>query len=265
MAVLSDLVTALAAATGLPGATVFAYGRFAREAGLISQKGRGRGAAEVTTKDAANLLLAVGATGITRESGNAIKSYRRLKGHYLLPTEPNGKRLANWLRKLGSNRQLDTNLGQFLEFLISQSIGSDLNELLRSIPVLAEGEENWSVWRKHPAFTLDMLFEKGAVAAWADPSLGSQVGIELHFKRLEPFAKVTFYRQAMLGKDDLLTVFFSNPDAEESFGDFSVDAYLTELSVAALGSCLSAKKINFKNKKSLRATLFPPIVRDAIP
>ena len=59
MATLSNLVSALAQVTGLPEATVFAYGRFAREAGLISQAGRGLGGAQMTATDATNLLFAV--------------------------------------------------------------------------------------------------------------------------------------------------------------------------------------------------------------
>src|SRR5215471_16707790 len=79
MATLSDLVTALAGVTGLPESMVFAYGRFARQAGLISQKGRGRSAAAMTLTDAVNLLIAVAATGVTREAGSAVESFRSLK------------------------------------------------------------------------------------------------------------------------------------------------------------------------------------------
>jgi hypothetical protein len=80
MAHLSDLVSALAHITGLPVATIFAYGRFAREAGLIAQKGRGRGAATMEVGDAANLLIGLGGTAVTRESPLAIRSYRAMKG-----------------------------------------------------------------------------------------------------------------------------------------------------------------------------------------
>jgi hypothetical protein len=65
MATLSDLVTTLSWATSIPEATVFAYGRFAREAGFISQSGRGKGAAKMALTDAANLLIAIGGTAIS--------------------------------------------------------------------------------------------------------------------------------------------------------------------------------------------------------
>src|SRR5262244_3366259 len=80
MANLSELVSGLSVVTGVPEATVFAYGRFAREAGLIAQRGRGRGAATMGPEDAANLVIAVGGTAVTREGGEAINIYRPMRG-----------------------------------------------------------------------------------------------------------------------------------------------------------------------------------------
>ena len=80
MATLSELVEGLAYVTRIPEATVFAYGRFAREAGAINQKGRGRAAAEMSATDAANLLIAVGGTAVTREAGDAVRRYRPMRG-----------------------------------------------------------------------------------------------------------------------------------------------------------------------------------------
>ena len=86
MASLSDLVESLSRVSGVAEATVFAYGRFAREADAIAQKGRGRGAASMTAKDAANLLIAIGGTPITREAGQAVKTFRPLSRPHTLRT-----------------------------------------------------------------------------------------------------------------------------------------------------------------------------------
>ena len=63
MVLLTDLVSVIADVLDLPYKTVLQYSRHLREAGLLSQKGRGRGAAHVTPRDGAILLL--GVTGST--------------------------------------------------------------------------------------------------------------------------------------------------------------------------------------------------------
>ena len=59
MAKLSDLIPALSKATGMPETSVEAYARRIRQAGKLSTGGRGLGAAEMTSQDCANLLIAV--------------------------------------------------------------------------------------------------------------------------------------------------------------------------------------------------------------
>jgi len=85
LATLSELVSQIAELTDIPKATIFAYGRFAREGGLISQKGRGRGGASMTATDVANFLIALGGTSVTREAANAIALFRRMVGYAHFP------------------------------------------------------------------------------------------------------------------------------------------------------------------------------------
>ena len=59
VALLSDLVKVVAAVQGMEGVSVGIFARAAREAGFINIRGRGRGAAHMSTRDAANLLIAV--------------------------------------------------------------------------------------------------------------------------------------------------------------------------------------------------------------
>ena len=82
MALISDLVSAVAEVEGLPEATVALAARYAREAGLLSQGARGRNAPRATVADCANLLIAVNASGcVVKDAPHAIESYRRLRLH----------------------------------------------------------------------------------------------------------------------------------------------------------------------------------------
>jgi hypothetical protein len=150
MATLSQLVTTLASVTGVPQATVFAYGRFAREAGLISQGGRGRGGAQMTATDAANLLIAVGGTRITRDANKAIEEFRQLSGR-VTRADSTTSELTNWLAQyqvFAASRRYDPELklGGFVEFLIAEASTGGLENLLRSLkifdmPDISKGEK----------------------------------------------------------------------------------------------------------------------------
>jgi hypothetical protein len=62
MALVSELTEVTAKALGYPLPTVRLFARRLREAGLLSEAGRGRGAAQATPLDAARLLIALLAT-----------------------------------------------------------------------------------------------------------------------------------------------------------------------------------------------------------
>jgi hypothetical protein len=144
MATLQDLVTVLSWATAVPEATVFAYGRFAREAGLISQGGRGRGGARMTVRDAANLVIALGGTATTREAGATINRFRPMHGTiYAFRLET---RVLDWLSPLGVQKKgpdetLSARFGKFLEFLLQEAGSGRLHAFLSSIPSLTLPDE----------------------------------------------------------------------------------------------------------------------------
>jgi hypothetical protein len=142
MAILRELVEVLARTTGVPESTVFAFGRFTREAGLISQKGRGRAAAEMTATDAANLFLALGATDVTRDAGIAVKKFSSLQGW-----TPDGfyknqvdEHLHAWLMPLISKPVTwdhedpiyFKDFGSFVQFLLAESVSGGLTKFLFS-------------------------------------------------------------------------------------------------------------------------------------
>lgn len=69
------LVETMAAAVGLPRATLVSHDRLLSEAGLRTKSGRGRGAAKVTPRDAAHLLTAVLASAEVRDSVHSVQRY----------------------------------------------------------------------------------------------------------------------------------------------------------------------------------------------
>lgn len=74
MATPGELVRAISAALGISEATVAQFDRQLAEDGLRSKSGRGRSAARVTARDAANLLVAIAASPL---SGLPIKDAAR--------------------------------------------------------------------------------------------------------------------------------------------------------------------------------------------
>jgi hypothetical protein len=145
MATLQDLVTTLSWATAVPAATVFAYGRFAREAGLISQGGRGLGGARMNVRDAANLVIALGGSAITREAGATVNRFRQMQGTiYAFRLET---RIMDWLSPLGVQKKspddvLSARFGKVLEFLIEEAGSGRLHAFLSSIPSVTLPDEN---------------------------------------------------------------------------------------------------------------------------
>jgi hypothetical protein len=209
MATLSDLVTALAGATGLPESMVFAYGRFARQAGLISQKGRGRSAASMTLSDTANLLIAVAATGVTREAGAAVEAFRSLKrGRLYGLNAVLSPALLTWLEPLGikplrqgqDEFELRCNFGRFLEHLITGTLTGDLATVFQNIPVAEVPSELWHEWKRsesaHLDQSVDLLIRQGLLKPKVPSDLvfGEDINLEIKFSRLVPAVEIEFLR-----------------------------------------------------------------------
>ena len=97
MAILSDLVEAVAEVEGIDPATVGLFARYIREAGLIATHGRGPSAAKMSLTDAANLLIGVNATNVAADAARVVKEYRRLQAlefRSLLDPRPDDSRGA---------------------------------------------------------------------------------------------------------------------------------------------------------------------------
>lgn len=78
MASIGTLIRAIANIEGIDESSVKLISRYAREGGFISQASSGSGAARMTPTDAANLLIAVNATALAKDSVDAIRTYRPL-------------------------------------------------------------------------------------------------------------------------------------------------------------------------------------------
>jgi len=261
MAILRELVEVLARVTNLPEATVFAYGRFAREAGLIAQKGRGRAAAQMNTKDAAQLLIALGGTSITRDAGIAAKAYGSLPGYALVIggkyADPFEEYILDWLGTLGSPigedhlgmRKIDCDFEKFVDFLLQQSVSGGLTKFLRGIPVADLSQKNWPK-------AAEEFFRRGEYSKFAilngaprKPSdqvlIGSDedVWFEIRFNRVTPFV---FFEIFTINRERLFMAAFRNVKGKGKNMDLSVEATITQTSIQALGAALSGIKIPAK-------------------
>jgi hypothetical protein len=218
MATLNDLVEAVAGVTGLPRANVFAYGRFARQARMIGQLGRGRSAAEMTFSDAANLLIAVAGTAVTREAGATVKKFRSLKNgrcYFFLPAaEPRSSAsietgVMEFLASYGLRSsehagdlmvKIPGDFGGFLEFLISCTLDGKLAQIFRKIPTAEIPSDLWEKWEKngnpHRDKTVEQLFDEGLITPAPAPTLefGVHFSVVIHFNRLVPSVEIEFLR-----------------------------------------------------------------------
>jgi hypothetical protein len=79
MASLGALVEIVADAEGVDSQRVAAFARSIREAGLITSRGRGPSAAEMSEADAANLLIAVNAAETARAAPDTVRRFRALR------------------------------------------------------------------------------------------------------------------------------------------------------------------------------------------
>jgi hypothetical protein len=249
MATLSNLVSTFSRISGIPEATVFAYGRFAREANLIGQKGRGPAAATMTLKDAANLIIAVCGTQITREAPDAITQFRAMGG-VISPVHNDFQHLFyDWLKPLGFRRRqpytlLDSNFGLFLEFLISQAAQGEVNKLLRKIPaavVTVSAFKNLS--ERYKNRDMDWLVKQHILPTISpEKALAEgEVIITIRFARSRPLrVYVDVSRTWDVSQVLLVISFFPNPTKlPVDLPDLMLSAQITQDTITALAFTLA--------------------------
>jgi hypothetical protein len=242
MATLSSLVSIVARVSGLPESTVFSYGRFAREAGLISQAGRGLGGAQMKATDAANLLLAVSGTRITKEAANAIKALKPLQGAVEYFRQSDG--LAAWMEHYSSFAMSQTGkpnleLGTFVSFLITEACTGAFEKFLRSLLIY------------DAPLRTDAIFEKVRSQFEADRN-------SLRFKSADKIdiiedIKVTFMFNTLYAADfrveynmwftfDSMIIRFGEATDSKPFQDLVEYSSFSQRTILAIGDCLTNSK-----------------------
>jgi hypothetical protein len=151
MATLSELAGTIAEAEGMDPATVALIARYVREAGFIEKKGRGPSAARMGVTDAANLLIAVNASGAVREAPLVVPVYRDL-----IADDPSGE----------GTPETNGTLGEALELVIRSAIEGKLPSkiLFKGVPnALREAFEQRaaivSITFKRPQPAAEILIE----------------------------------------------------------------------------------------------------------
>lgn len=166
MAVITDLVQVIASVEGLDEVTVGVFARHVREAGLISQRGRGRNAAKMTVQDAANLLIAVNASGYAKDGPEAVATYRALTSE--------GSAYGPLWKLLTPIEGERPNFGAVLELLIDLSSAQEGRE--RAITGLLGahiGKSDRSFAAKHGLTLSDPVLE----IAFHRPTAGASVRV----------------------------------------------------------------------------------------
>ena len=256
MATLSELVEGLAYVTRIPEATVFAYGRFAREAGAINQKGRGRAAAEMSATDAANLLIAVGGTAVTREAGDAVRRYRPMRGSiYDFSRAPIKDVILTWLKPLGlllddqhetgPEFRLKADFGEFMEFLLVEAATGGLQRLLRRIPAAEIPDDLLASWirtdSEHLDEDVDDWVEKGLVQLKAPDEIrfGEDVELAITFVRTYPRVDVEFKRMWRGAETVFQVTFYPARSVSAEIDALRVAATLTQHAIFGVAWLLS--------------------------
>jgi hypothetical protein len=120
MALLSTMVKAVAEIEGLDETQVGWIARYLREAGLISQAGRGRGAARMSAKDAANLLIAVNGSASAKDAVKTVSKFStaRLMFDRMTPPSKHSKQNEYFFSRIRGSNQRGVLLTDFLASLI---------------------------------------------------------------------------------------------------------------------------------------------------
>lgn len=121
MALFRDLVATVAEAEGLSEMAVTGIGQYLRDAGFISKHGRGRAAAQMTSVDAANLLIGVNASDLAKNAVAAVAAYGDLK-----IAHPEKNEIQHWAiaRVFEKEVTLQEAIGILVEAFIPQQDGT---------------------------------------------------------------------------------------------------------------------------------------------
>ncbi len=118
----SELTERISDVTGIELVTVTRYARFAREAGYLSQSGRGNSAARMEPLDVANLLACIITNGVAQDAGKYIRLVQEMQV---------GHREADHLSSSHLSREQNKLLKQILPIVFNRQ--HTLHELLLAL------------------------------------------------------------------------------------------------------------------------------------
>jgi hypothetical protein len=167
MGTLSGLVKTIAVVQGLDENQVLWIARYLREAGLISQGGRGRGGAKMTISDAVNLLIGVNAPGAPKDAPTLVRTFRelRLTRDHLASQDPD-----EWDDSSEEPFRRGSPFGPAFESIVSGLVGREMSGL---------SDDVTSITLSGPSPTAKIY------SGYADPEKASDVGLSVEFGRDE--------------------------------------------------------------------------------
>jgi len=190
MALVSDLVEAIAEVEDLPLPSVQMVARHLRESGFLSTGARGRNAPAATVTDAANLLIAVNANGgVVKDAPTTVLKYRGLILHssdgdllYQWKTEGTSRARINApFDAVGFLRDRNLTLGTALETLVDGFSSGEIPTLFKTL--------SKSLWgRSFRELAVNRFGDdEEAIAKWVSDNcesyIGDVLGIDLTFSR----------------------------------------------------------------------------------
>jgi hypothetical protein len=219
MATPGQLVQTMAAVLGISPATVAQYDRVLSEHGLRSKGGRGRSAAKVSSRDAANLLIAVLASPV---SGLSMKdAVRACKVYASLPS----LRKASWPENF-TQFELPT----LAELPKNHSLGDALSEL---IDAAANGEQ----FKIPPQY----LFKFQAPGPNGEASLVGGAYFQVAFDGPRPWAQIlaeVTSKNARNASNMARLVYFDEANRGKRRGDLIHRATIHFKTIRALGALM---------------------------
>jgi hypothetical protein len=138
MARLSELTAVIADVHGVPEPSVVQIARHLREAGLLSQGGRGLSAAHMTAADAANLLIAVNAAPIAKDAPTIVSWYQGMISDSPPLRVPLGGNEAErrFLRSIAFVADHTATFGDGLQGLLTMAAEGKVRKFLHNVGLL---------------------------------------------------------------------------------------------------------------------------------
>lgn len=231
MAFFSDLVRAIAEATGIYEMTITGFGQAARDAGFISKGGRGRSAAHMTVGDAANLIIAVAASPTAREVPDVIAHFRGIAPDY--------RGIDDVLGEDGLLKSIERgnrSFGESLEMLIHGAIR----------PVYVGPDLFGAISRSEGASRLDADIQS-AHELFVEEDWRTSPELRIEFKRMARRARISLggfdeYVRSKREEEGLVSTFlfdmgWKNPRSHYT-GDHEVSAVITHKTIIAIAETI---------------------------